>query len=55
MTGFKNFLLEEDAVGVVEMILIIVVIIAIVVIFKSKLTALVNSIFQTINKNVKSI
>ena len=31
MLGFKNFLMEEDGVGVVEMVLIVVVLIGIVV------------------------
>ena len=30
MLGFKNFLMEEDGVGVVEMVLIVVVLIGIV-------------------------
>lgn len=50
MLGFKNFLQEERAAGVVEMILIIVVLIGIVLIFKSKLTTLVNTIFRTITE-----
>lgn len=36
MLGFKNFLMEEDGVGVVEMVLIVVVLIGIVVLFKEK-------------------
>ena len=39
MLGFKNFLLDEDGAGVVEMILIIVVLIGLVLIFKKQLTA----------------
>ena len=38
MLGFKNFLLDEDGAGVVEMILIIVVLIGLVLIFKKQLT-----------------
>ena len=37
MLGFKNFLLEEDGVGVVEMVLIVVVLIGIVILFRDKL------------------
>ncbi len=48
MLGFKNFILDEDGIGVVEMILIVVVLIGLVLIFKDKLTALVNNIFNTI-------
>lgn len=50
MLGFKNFLLDEDGAGVVEMILIIVVLIGLVLIFKKQLTTLVNNIFQTISR-----
>ncbi|MBQ1194292.1 MAG: hypothetical protein IIX45_09300 [Lachnospiraceae bacterium] len=49
MLGFKNFLMDEEGAGVVEMILIIVVLISLVLIFKSKLTSLVNTIFSKIN------
>ena len=48
MLGFNNFLREEQAAGVVELILIIVVLIGIVLIFKKQLTDLVNDIFDTI-------
>ena len=37
----REFLWEEDAVGVVEIILILVVLIALVMIFKDQLTSLV--------------
>lgn len=55
MLGFKNFLIEEDGVGVVEMILILVVLIALVLIFKKQLTALVNQIFEKINNQAGSV
>lgn len=48
MLGFKNFLRDEDGIGVVEMILIVVVLIGLVLIFKKKLTTLVTDIFTTI-------
>lgn len=48
MSGFKKFLRDEEGAGVVEMILIIVVLISLVLIFKSQLTSLVNSIFSKI-------
>ena len=44
----KAFVAEEDAVGVVEIILILVVLIGLVLIFKKQLTTLVNNIFKTI-------
>jgi Flp pilus assembly pilin Flp len=55
MSGFKNFLLDEEGIGVVEMILIVVVLIGLVVIFKSKLTTLVTNIFSTITDRAGQI
>lgn len=51
----KRFLQEEDGIGTVEMILILVVLIGLVIIFKSQLTSLVNSLFEGISDNAKSI
>ena len=48
----KDFLMEEDGVGVVEVILILVVLIGLVLIFKKQITELVNSIFKTINQTI---
>ena len=48
MLGLKNFLLDEEGIGVVEMILIVVVLIGLVMIFKDRLTSLVEDIFKTI-------
>ncbi|MBD5555536.1 MAG: hypothetical protein HDQ95_09420 [Roseburia sp.] len=48
MRGIREFLMEEDGVGVVEIILILVVLIGLVLIFKKQLTNLVNDIFKTI-------
>ncbi len=48
MLGFKNFLMDEDGVGVVEMVLIVVVLIGLVLLFKKQLTKLVTDIFTTI-------
>lgn len=48
MEHIRDFLQEEDGVGVVEVILILVVLIGLVIIFKSQLTNLVNSIFKRI-------
>ena len=51
----RRFAEEEDAVGVVEIILILVVLIGLIVIFKSKLTVLLNSIFSTITQRTGSL
>ena len=48
----REFLWEEDAVGVVEIILILVVLIALVMIFKDQLTSLVKNISFT--KDIRS-
>ena len=48
MRDLREFIKEEDGVGVVEMILILVVLIGLVLIFKKQLTNLVNGIFNTI-------
>lgn len=51
----KNFLMEEDGVGVVEVILILVVLIGLVLIFKKQITELVNNIFKTINRQAGKV
>ena len=51
----KAFMAEEDAVGVVEIILILVVLISLVVIFKQQLTSLVKNILSKITKQSNSI
>ncbi len=51
----KAFAAEEDAVGVVEIILILVVLIGLVIIFKEQLTSLVRNILSKITKQSNSI
>ena len=51
----KEFVAEEDAVGVVEIILILVVLIGLVIIFKSQITELLNNIFNEIDKQSKEV
>lgn len=55
MLRFNNFLKDEDAIGVVELILILVVLIGLVLIFKNQLTKLVNNIFKTITDQAGKI
>ncbi len=55
MLGFQKFLKDEDAIGVVEMILILVVLISLVLVFKTQLNSLVTTIFKTITTNAKSV
>lgn len=45
---FFEFMKEEKGIGVVEVILILVVLIGLVIIFKSQLTSLIQSIFEKI-------
>lgn len=51
----RRFFYEETAVGVVEMILILVVLIGLVIIFKSQLTSLVETIFEKITSESAGI
>ena len=55
MKLLKEFWLEEDAVGVVEIILILVVLIGLVLIFKEQLTSLVKNILSQITKQSNSV
>lgn len=51
----KNFIYEEDAIGTIEMILILVVLIGLVIIFRDKLTTIMNTIFDKITKQSNSV
>ncbi len=51
----NEFWKEEEAVGVVEIILILVVLIGLVIIFKDQLTSLVRSILSKITSQSNSI
>mgnify|MGYP002864916269 CR=1 FL=1 len=55
MIRWREFLKEEDGIGVVEVILILVVLIALVLIFKEKITELVNQIFEKISADSNSV
>ncbi|MDE7016952.1 MAG: hypothetical protein K2P65_05160 [Lachnospiraceae bacterium] len=55
LKGFKNFLKEEEGMGTVEVILIIVVLIGLVIIFKTQLRSLVESVFEKITKDSKTV
>ncbi|MCI8503899.1 MAG: hypothetical protein HFH00_08755 [Dorea sp.] len=51
----REILTEKKGVGVVEVILILVVLIGLVIIFKSQLTSLVQSIFKKITSESSGI
>lgn len=53
--GWKQFLLEEDGMGTVEIILIIVVLIGLVIIFKTQLRSLVNTVFEKITRDSNTV
>ena len=51
----KNFWEDQRGMGVVEVILIIVVLIGLVIIFKTKITEVVNRIFEKIVSQSSSV
>lgn len=51
----KRFFQEEDGMGTVEIILIIVVLIGLVIIFKTQLRQLVNTVFEKITKDSNTV
>lgn len=55
MGNLRALIWEEDAVGVVEIILILVVLIGLVIIFKEQLVSLVKDILSKITKQSNSI
>ncbi len=55
MGEIRRFISEEDGMAVVEVVLIVVVLIALVILFKSKITSLVEDIFKTISKKAASV
>ncbi len=55
MNVFKDFIKNEDGMGVVEIILIIVVLIGVVILFSDQINTLVKEIFKTINNGVKTV
>ena len=50
-----EFFHQEDGVGVIEIVLILVVLIGLVIIFKSQITELLNTIFSEISKQSKEV
>lgn len=55
LKGLREFVHEEDGMGTVEVILIIVVLVALVIIFKTQITEIVNSLFEKITKQTNSL
>lgn len=55
LKNIKDLVREEDGMGTVEIILIIVVLVGLVIIFKDRITDLVNDIFNKITKETGKI
>ncbi len=50
-----DFLLEEDGVSSIEIVLLLVVLIGLVLVFKSQINKLLTNIFSEINKQAKEV
>lgn len=55
MDAIKRFILEEDGLSTVEIILILVVLIGLVIIFKDEMVQIVQDVFKNINKKIGKI
>lgn len=55
MEELKRFFQEEEAIGVVEIILILVVLVALVLLFKNKISAVVTKAFKSFDSDTKTI
>ena len=55
LKDIRDFIREENGMGTVEIILIIVVLVGLVIIFKDRITDLVNNIFDKITKETNKI
>lgn len=51
----REFLLGEEGLGTIEMVLILVVLIGLVIVFKTQINKLLTSIFTEINKQAKEV
>ena len=51
----RNFWVEDDGIGVIEVVLILVVLIGLVIIFKGQITSLLNDILSQINSQSKEV
>ena len=55
LKGMRQFMTEEDGMGTVEIILIIVVLVGLVILFKSQITQVVNTIFNKITSQTNKV
>jgi len=52
---WKNFWMDEEGVGVIEIVLILVILVGLVLVFKEQITAIVNNAFTSISGNAGKI
>jgi len=52
---FKGKMVNDEGVGIIEVILILVILIAIVLIFKREITTIINNAFQAITRDSGTI
>ena len=55
LKNFRELMSEEDGMGTVEVILIIVVLVGLVIIFKSRITEIVENLFDKITTQTDSV
>lgn len=55
LKSFAQFLKEEDGMGTVEVILIIVVLVGLVIIFKDRITEIVEDLFKKITSQTGKV
>lgn len=55
MNLIKDFVEEEDGIGVVEIILILVVLVGLVIVFQDQITGIVNKAFKAITEDTNGI
>lgn len=55
MQQIREFLMDEEGVGVIELVLILVVLIGLVIVFKDQINKLLTNIFTEINKQSKEV
>ncbi len=55
MEILKRFLMEEDGLSTVEIILILVVLVGLVLIFKEEMIKIVENVFKTITKQINKV
>ena len=53
--NIKAFAMDEEGVGVIELVLILVVLIGLVILFKKQINTLLENIFKQINTQSKEV